>query len=255
MYTGPPYFYHSWPCDIISSNITTLKTLTVGFEQHAVREYEAAYDLNVYSRPGGEISNISIVIINDLTNGLKRGCVQSRKAITSSIETLRLISFDLDPTLLHRMGSFIDFSKLVSLSLESCASLNNGLAHLKTTTNLSCLRSLTVRTELFSNGTWPSLKAFMCSLIRLTDLCLLMEGDDFDDLELEDILKRHGQTLRSLVVDTRTGPRLHTGELTSFQPQESYISEISKYCPGLVELGITLDWQTVITPGSVQDDV
>ena len=258
MYSGPPYIQYLWPCDIISSNISTLKTLTIGFEQHAIRAYEATYSLDVYSLPGSPISKNSKLTINTLMACLKRQSIQSKNKITSSIENLRLTSFDLDPTLLRAMGPFIDFSKLVSLRLESCASLNNGLAGLKSTTSLSCLRSLTIRTELVSDGTWPSLEAFICSLIGLTDLCLLMEGD-FEDLELENILKRHGQTLRSLVVDTRTGPRLNTAESTSVQPQkddtESYITDISKHCPGLVELGITLDWQAVISPGSTQEHV
>ena len=243
---------------MISSNISTLKTLTIGFEQHAIREYEATHSLDVYSLPGGLMSKNSKATINDLMSYLKLKRTQSSRRIPSSIEKLRLIGFDLDPTLLDAMGSFIDFGNLVSLRLESCASLHNGLARLENTTSLSSLRSLTVRTELGLEVMWPSLESFICSLIGLTDLCLLIEGD-FDALELEDILIHHGETLRSLVVDTRTGPRLNAAESTSAPQQidgaDTYITQISRHCPELIELGITLNWQAVTSLGSLHEDV
>lgn len=255
---GPPYYQHFWPCEIISSNISTLKTLTIGFEQHAIREYEAVNSLDAYSALGGRISKDCKLAINDLVPCLKHRRMKSRETITSSIENLRLTSFDFDTTLLHAMSSFLDFSKLVSLSLESCAGLPDGLTYWETKTDLPCLRSLTIRTELGGDRMWPALDTFICSLIGLTDLSLLMEGD-MEELELEDIFKHHGKTLRSLVVDTRTGPRDNTIETTSTQPHkyvsESYITEISKHCLGLIELGITLDWDAVLFPGSAKDDV
>ena len=254
----PPNLQNYWPCDMISSNISTLKMLTIGFEQHTIREYEATYGLHRFNTLGRQISKTSEATIKNLMSCLKRQRRKSRRTIASSIESLRLTSFDLDPMLLHGMGSFIDFDKLVSLRLESCVNLHNGLARLNTTTRLSCLRSLTVRTEFGNDVMWSSLEAFICSLIGLTDLCLLVEGG-FEDLDLEDILKRHGRTLRSLVVDTRTGPRLSATETTSVQPEKygtrSYITDISVHCPNLIELGITLDWQAVTILGSLQEDV
>lgn len=241
---------------MISLHMSNLEVLTFGFEEETLQAYECE-TVGSYSTPGDQLSTQSAAIAKRIMRLLKGKQEKDKKPVKSSIRVLRLSSFDLDAILIHPRP-FIDFTKLTSLLLESCAGLESGLARLKSIASLPELCSLTIRTELSCDQLLSSLESFICSLSGLTDLCLLLEGG-LEEVKLEELLEVHGKTLRTLVIETRIGPRRSTARTTSTQPKRhathSYISEISSHCPNLVELGVTIDWKMFLCFGSVLDDV
>lgn len=250
--TPPEY----WPSELISWHASNLEALTIGFETEMLRAFEFEF-LDSYTTSGGRLSSQSVTVVESIIESLKCNQKRNKRAEISSIKVLRFSCFDLDAILIHPRP-FIDFSKLTSLLLESCVGLESGLARLTSKASLPHLCSLTVRTEFSCGQLWSSLESFICSLGGLTDLYLLMEGSLLE-LKLEGILITHGKTLKTLIIDTRTGPRWKYAPTTSTQPQTwttlSYLNEISKHCPYLVELGVTIDWAAVQEPGSPPEDV
>ena len=141
----------------------------------------------------------------------------------------------------------IDLSKLTTLVLESCSRLDTSLPLLTARAVKGySLRSLTVRTELVDDELPQKLEAFICALTDLTDLCLLFEGDS-PGVSTEQILKVHGKTLKTVFIDSRYAPGSPSEADFSESLPWDYLDSIHRYCPNIVELGVSLDWDSIVT--------
>jgi hypothetical protein len=120
------------------------------------------------------------------------------KDVTVHLESLRLCGFDVFAIAEHQDRSFVDFASLATLSLESCAGLEETLTTWLGATHSfpqACiapnLRSLTVRSETPGTGLQSQLELFICSLRGLTKSYILLEGDDDYTLSLSNIINAH----------------------------------------------------------------
>lgn len=120
------------------------------------------------------------------------------KDVTVHLESLRLCGFDIFAIAEHQDRSFVDFASLATLSLESCAGLEETLTTWLGATHSfpqACiapnLRSLTVRSETPGTGLQSQLELFICSLRGLTKSYILLEGDDDYTLSLSNIINAH----------------------------------------------------------------
>ena len=165
------------------------------------------------------------------------------------LESLKIIGLDLWPFVNGSFRPLTDFSTLTSLILESCCGLFNALPMLtvvsggKTVSRLPNLQSLTIRNEDDDHpDLLRTLDYFLRSLSPLRTLHLLLSGD-YDMRASKEFLKVHGATLRSLVLDERLGRRydLVDDRLVDLR-DAGRLTTIVKYCPNLVELGISVRW-------------
>lgn len=175
------------------------------------------------------------------------------KAATLHLESLRLCGFDIFAIAGHKPRSLIDFVSLATLSLESCAGLEETFTTWTGATlgfPRACiapnLRSLTVRSETPGAGLQSQLELFICSLRGLIKLYVLLEGDDDYGLSLSNILNTHGRTLRYLIWDLRKDSDPSTrATLPDYISYTSEFELVLESCPDLRELGLALNWYAI----------
>ena len=148
-------------------------------------------------------------------------------------------------------------TSLQSLSLISCNNLGTFLDSIRASCSLGeapaspvCnLTSLTLRLEDVLEGTVTAMETFLTSFHGLHHLYILLDGSPrLPDVDV--ITGNHGSTLKTLVIDARkevqTNPYAGTAILVSKDPKESSrFGGIVEGCPGLIELGIAIDWRAL----------
>ena len=165
------------------------------------------------------------------------------------LESLKLIGWDLRPLVNGAYRPITDFNSLTSLTLESCLGLFDVLPMFtkvsggEAVIRLPNLQSLTIRNERDDHPDFTrSLDYFLRSLPPLRTLHLLLSGH-YVMRSSKEFLKIHGATLRTLVWDERLGRRhdLDDDRLVDLR-DAGKLGTIVKYCPNLVELGISIRW-------------
>ena len=148
-------------------------------------------------------------------------------------------------------------TSLRSLSLISCDNLDTFWDSIrascsvgKTPVSPMCnLTSLNLRLEHVTDGTVTATEAFLKSIHGLAHLHILLDGiRRLPNIDV--VIANHGSTLKTLVMDARDGPRTTpyagTAVLINKDPKESSrFQGIVEGCPGLVELGISIDWRSL----------
>ena len=232
--------------DLLLGGIGSLESLTIGFEEEVLQAYKTSTMMR-FCGDGGALPMASEIVINCIVGEKQRHAQNVSDLLTP--ESLRLTSFDFDVLLEPSVASFLDFSRLTNLALESCTGVIEALHLLATRQDHyrfrpSQLRSLTIRTELTSVELIAALEGFICSLSELTDLCLLFESPHGGNLSFfpERILNATGKTLKTLIIEGRVGPR-HLSSVCNLWPASfESLYPICDSCPNLVELGVALDW-------------
>ena len=148
-------------------------------------------------------------------------------------------------------------TNLQSLSLLFCNNLDAFLDSLRAFCSVEqapvspvCnLTSLTLQLEDVLDGTVTAMEGFLTSFHGLHHLYILLDGSP-RLLDVAVITGNHGSTLKTLVIDARKGvqtnPYAGTAILISKDPKESSrFGGIVEGCPGLVELGIAIDWRVL----------
>jgi hypothetical protein len=245
-----------WLGRLIAYNSQTLRELYLG------RRSELAYPTN------SAVNNASL---DTTTKDLLITIEEEMKACGRDPEfTLQLISLGLYGLAFDRIVQgedrcMINLSKIRSLSLGSCSGVSGGFSTItqvtpgltngKTSSKLSSLRFFKIRQEGCTPGFQLCLEQFLCSLPRLRQLHVLLEGCTTRQL-LRPILKKQGKYLRSLIWDERRAPRAST---TSGQALVSKTANrlglISTCCPKLLALGTTLDWNSLLASTEYQNKV
>ncbi|KAI4275563.1 MAG: hypothetical protein L6R38_005846 [Xanthoria sp. 2 TBL-2021] len=175
------------------------------------------------------------------------------------LQELQLVGLDVCK-IIKPASLFLDLHSLTSLTLETCLGLETALDMLATKKNKSGLplRSglrlhyFSLRHEASNQQFRARLIDFLSAIQGLTHLLVLLENSDRsrpDDLD--PILAVHGQSLRSLVWDERSGKRdLFVPSEETYKPSYLRLATIATHCPNLVELGISMDWRDFTKKGS-----
>ncbi|KAL9035690.1 MAG: hypothetical protein Q9180_004727 [Flavoplaca navasiana] len=169
-----------------------------------------------------------------------------------SLGTLHLIGFDFSK-IIGPSISILELQSLSMLTLETCPGLERAfdiLAREKNQSDVPLRSRLQLRSfSLRHEGSNPAFKirllGFLCAIRGLTHLSILLEDSTRShphDLNL--MLAVHGQSLRSLVWDERSGRRdLFVPSEGTHAPGHLWLRTIAQGCPKLVELGISMDWR------------
>ena len=204
--------------------------------------------------------HMSSLFAEEVADALPEGELES--LIDLSLETLDLCGLDIGRIVRGESGLRIDFSNIKELKLESCSGLSQAFSLLtgqgdSSRLALSALEDLSVRVEdpdlTFSN----SFQSFLKSIRGLIHLKVLIDKVSSVQ-DLEPILKVHGKTLKTLMWDERSGPRIDLSD-TSLVPtrigRPRNLQLISQNCTSLSTLGIPLDWAALNGPDFQRDAV
>ena len=171
-----------------------------------------------------------------------------------SLGSLHLCGLNLGSVLQGKVALNIDFTKVTQLRLESCPGLSQAFSILMDpagppTSALGALEDLFIRVENPDSHFSNSLQSFLKSFHGLIHLRVLVDNA-LSDQDLTPILDIHGQTLRTLVWDERSGPRTRLDASTSLLSTGlRKLKVVSQKCRSLTTLGIALDWEAMISAG------
>ena len=165
-----------------------------------------------------------------------------------NVDRIRLRGLNV-PALFSGQGyKLIDFSVLSSLTLESCNPMSTAFEFLATLT-LSRLRFFHLRIEGVGPDGVGGLETFLCGLLPLEALSILLDGILAPTgIRLGTILRIHGQSLQTFLIDVRRR-RLFFIHDSRRSWQNQCVMDLCEFCPNLVELGIPSEW--CYTPGEI----
>lgn len=239
----------SMATELLARNHHNLRHLRLASEVDLVTEYAKNGHLD-----SSEFARLTLTDTFAETMRKKVAALKERSAPVMQLESLSLIGYDLSAFVSGMVKPTVDFNSLSMLTLESCAGLEVALPWLTGTGGDSCkakralwLHTLAIRHENVSNEFLQGLEDFLRSLKPLAQLHVLLEGEYDGTIELCKVLRVHGKSLRSLIWDERSGPRRDVAVDNTIAPMNHKNLEIvSKHCPGLKALGISLDWMEIV---------
>ena len=234
--------------ELLARNHHNLRHLRLGSEVDLVTEYAKNGYLDSYG-----IARFTLTETFSETMQKKVAALKERSAPVMQLESLSLIGHDLPAFVSGMVEPTVDFNSLSMLTLESCVGLEVAFPWLMGTGGGSRkaksalrLHTLAIRHENVSNEFLQSLEDLLRSLRPLAQLHVLLEGEYDGTIELCKVLRVHGKSLRSLIWDERSGPRRDVSVDNTIAPMNHKNLEIvSKHCPGLKALGISLDWMDI----------
>ena len=225
-----------WPSRLIALNRDTLRRLRIGVMNKVAQDYATN---NLPSR-------------HQLPASFATHFAEVAKEPSSEDGIMRLPRLSLHILCVYGLGLAnvirgldIDFSKINTLSLESCFGLQDLFAVLMSNSGSQTafrsnvkLRNLFIRHEGGDQVFTHHLAAFLTSFTGLSHLTLLLEGPS-QAMDKAPILKKHGKTLKTLVWDERRRARQSTNTDNSlFLNQSNQLGVIFTKCPNLRALGL-----------------
>ena len=227
-------FKLSFVPSLVADNNMSLRHLDLGVEMAIVKSYLAGEVCDPRSR-----TQLTKRMRNAITAGLIE-LVDSE--CLPNVQQLKFRGLDLGALTDGPNSPLVNWAALTHLTLESCCAFNAGLS-IMAQWQFRSLRLLQIRHET-CDGTFLSLlETFLCALPPLKSLFLLLE-DNPRSIDLEPILKIHGESLRAFILEYRLGERLLFPHSRSTWSMDDTM-RIFTYCPHLVELGMPLDWQHI----------
>lgn len=239
-----------WMSRFLWQHKNSLKHLSLGTESTAIE---------FYNKPNEALRRGIDKILTDMTEVITDLCCDYDDMDVANIPLLTLTTLDFKGLnvrkLIRPRFLFQDWGLLKSLTLESCYEVEQALddfAYERNKQGLPLasdlrLHSFHIRHESSSQPFRTRLLGFLSSFRGLVNLSVLLETSD-KPLGFEDILVSHGESLKTLVWEERTGRR------ETFIPPKGYklpptkqLREIAQHCPNLVELGVLLDWSNLKT--------
>ena len=224
---------YDWPLELIRESRNTLRHLTFGRELRMANMYAVV----------GTIDREEDRILHDLQH-------DCQEAGPMDLSTLHLIGMGLPmpstyPVAIKSPLTFLRPELLQVLRLESCIGTEDLLIGLTLVSNLS-LKCFWLRSEVECPVLRSNLEMFLKSFSGLFYLSVLLDRT----LELpgaECFLKTHGRTLKTLVWEGRTGPRMTAHACTSLRdPKPRMGNRLNQECSNLEELGIAIDWSRTV---------
>lgn len=231
----------SMATELLARNHHNLRHLRLGSEVDLVTEYAKNGHLDF-----DEFARLTLTDTFAATMRKKVAALKEGSAPVMQLESLSLIGYDLSAFVSGMVKPTVDFNSLSMLTLESCAGLEVALPWLRKAKSALRLHTLAIRHENVSNEFLQGLEDLLRSLRPLAQLHVLLEGECDDTIELCKVLRVHGKSLRSLIWDERSGPRRHVSMDDTIIPMNhKNLGIVSKHCPGLKALGISLDWTDI----------
>lgn len=245
----------SWMGNLVATNLTTLRHLEIGAENKVgeCRRNDTFYD----------DSNSKCQLTKKFRHKLDTCLVDVHGPCypALSLNSLTLVGLDLLDLEESDGRAIIDWTNLKALAIKSCSRLGQTLAFLQSAIvksdgsgNVVKLKSFDLRSDNRINGLNPAtvpdaLNNFLRSFNGLVHLGLLLEDREVSVSTLAAILENHGPTLRRLIWDVRPYERTSfTKDQSRAQTGNAHVGWISKWCPMLEELGLSLDWTALMEP-------
>lgn len=176
----------------------------------------------------------------------------------SSVSSLTLVGLDLLDLEDSDGRPIIDWAALRALNLKSCSQLELTLSFLQyaiiqkgRSGQDSNLKSFDLRSELEADTATvtDALTNFLTSFTGFVHLGVLLEDRDICASKLPIILENHRPTLRRLNWDVRLQARtLLATDVSRAQARNKNVYYVSKWCPLLEGLGLSLDWPALMDP-------
>ena len=227
---------------MVIQNAGNLNHLRLGFISRI------AHDFALTRRP--QYDKMSTLFSDNMVESLSR----NQSEVHLSLGSLHLCGLNLGSVLQGKVALNIDFTKITQLRLESCPGLSQAFSILMDsarppTSALGALEDLFIRVENPDSHFSNSLQSFLMSFHGLVHLRVLVDNA-LSDQDLTPILDIHGKTLRTLVWDERSGPRIRLDASTSLLSTGlRKLKVVSQKCRSLTTLGIALDWEAMISAG------
>ncbi|KAI4234251.1 MAG: hypothetical protein LQ349_003893 [Xanthoria aureola] len=232
-----------------SSPQNALKHLTLGAEIDAIQRFY---------RPGSGLDEKYDVMLDDFMKKYvdNDDDDDDRDYFMFTLDSFRLIGLSVNK-LIRGPSSFLDFSDLISLSLEDCLGVEDFFTVVQNANNkqgvktqsLLRLRSFHLRYMFLNHNIniRAPLFAFLTSIPGLTNLSILLQANerpqDFRGRSFGNVLLTHGKFLRTLVWEERITCRESYVERSNATfPSQDGLVEIALSCNNLVELSIPIDW-------------
>ena len=238
--------------ELLAKNLETLRHLRLGSEVNLAEQYANSGDTD-------PDENERFLLAYRIRETLQKkiAALNEDSTVVIRLESLSLIGFDLHTFANGLIAPELDFNCLGMLTLESCCGLEkafplflgpkNGARKGKSTLRL---HTLAIRHESADTEFSRAFEKFLLSLKPLTHLHVLLEGPSEYDIRLHKILQVQGKSLRSLLWDERTGPRRDMFEDNYVcSADHENLEIVSRYCPGLKALGISLNWEDITGSG------
>ena len=236
------------PTELLIRNFSSLRHVVLGSESLIAKPYALDGRVDDEEDRRAQLTDVFAHFVNAIAPALS-----GTSTSVVRFESLSLIGLDLFAFVKGSIEPVFDFSSLSVLILESCAGLEAafpllmgaGAGRRKAKSGLR-LHSLTIRHEDTSDIFSPELEAFLLSLKPLACLHVLLEGTCQVTIELDKVLQVHGKSLRSLIWEERSGPRIGLEDETTYVPEDHQnLKLVAKHCPGLKALGIALNWDDI----------
>lgn len=246
-----------WIANLIAWNYETLEHLEIGAENKVAENLRVR---RVYNDTDSNC-HLTINLRRLLETGLVAAYGPSYPVLPlSSLSLVGLNLLDLEDS---RLRTIIDWTKLKALGLKSCSQLFGTLDFLKSaiikprgSEEGVNLKSFALRSESVANMNplvmlLDALSIFLTSFKGLVHLSVLIQDRHMSpQLSVDnEIFQAHGPTLRSLVWDFRLHERtLFNQDVSRALSGNRHLVAIVKWCPLLEELGISLDWSSLMEP-------
>ena len=234
-----------WPTQLPIRNLQNLRHVVLGSESLVAMSYALRGYVDIEEDRRVGITDAFVIYMNAEAQALG----ESSTSVVR-LESLSVIGLDLLPFVKGSIEPVFDFNSLSVLILESCAGLEAafpllmgaGAGRCKVKSGIR-LHSFKIRHEDTSDDFLPKLETFLLSLKPLARLHVLLEGEYEVTIELDKVLQVHGKSLRSLIWEERSGPRVGLKDETTYVPDDyQNLKLVAKHCPGLKALGIPLNW-------------
>lgn len=233
-----------WPAQLPIRNLQNLRHVVLGSESLVAMSYALRGRVDVEESRRVRITDAFALYMNATAQALG----ESSTSVVR-LESLSVIGLDLLPFVKGSIEPVFDFNSLSVLILESCAGLEAafpllmgaGAGRRKARSGLR-LHSLAIRHEDTSDPFAAAFETFLLSLKPLARLHVLLEGLYLVSIGLDKVLQVHGKSLRSLVWEERSEPRIGLDETTYVPYDHQNLKLVAKHCPGLKALGISLAW-------------
>ena len=249
---GPRHF--TWTVCLVERNRKTLRQLRIGNEQRLAQLY-------AFNR-SDDLDSEASVFTGGLLDSLNRLLPDHKPSnATLSLESLILCGLDFRKLVQQSFmppndNLRINFDNLDALALESCIGLADAFPRLvgpeharDNSSNPLRLRTFILRQERIDDNFMSALETFLLSIPPLTTLHVLLEGTQIMSVDVPEILKAHGQSLRSLIWDHRHQPGVGSTGITPFFQWPWDFEHLVDFCPKLRSVGFSLDWSR-LTDGS-----
>ena len=223
---------------LLASNRETLSALTLGSERHLVTRIRNR-------NRSAHVDDETRRLITQTKELVAQGTCQGPLL---TLESLKIIANNPLNLIGDVAAHLISFTCLTTLILDSCLDLPGLFSHMNYGTlderplGHLRLRTLMIRHEESSDTFKIELRNFLCLLHPLKKLCILLEGEAAPS-DLGPVLQLHGQSLRCLIWDEKKPKRSTLSQQTMIGPRGiGHLELISKMCPELVELGVSIWW-------------